>query len=117
MDIDCALSGYAEHTRRFTNIDKRTRAWRRRAELIALFSKQLGAEMTEPQRLDIERLSDLVLIAETKRAAMLKGEPVNIAELTKLENSISRLKWSLGLGRRKRQDLGPGLAQALEAAK
>lgn len=106
MDMSCTTSGYAEPIRRFTGIDRRSRAWRRRCELIALFSKQLPG-ISDAQYLDVERLADLVVMAEITRAAMLAGEPVDMFGLARIENTISRLKWNLGLGRRRRQDLGP----------
>jgi hypothetical protein len=34
-----------------------------------------------------------------------------------MEGRLDMKLWAIGLTRRKRQDLGPGLAEALEAAK
>jgi hypothetical protein len=90
------LCSYADPIQRFTGVDKRTRAWRRHCELIELFTKQLPG-FTEAQLLDIERLADLVVLTEIKRAAMLAGEKVGIDEITKLEETVSRLKWNVGL--------------------
>ena len=105
MDTSCALSGHTQAIRRFTGIDKRTRAWRRRAELIALFIEQLGGQgqIRPDKQLEIERCADLVTLAETKRAEMLAGGKVDIAGLTRLENSINRAKWFAGLAPRRRQ--------------
>jgi hypothetical protein len=110
MDADCTLTGYAEPIRRFTSIDRRTRTWRRRCELIALFAKQLP-KLSAAQYLDVERLADLIVLAEVKRSAMLAGAQVDVGEMAKLENTISRLKWTLGLGKRKRGHLTPGTAE------
>jgi hypothetical protein len=110
MDL---IYGHSAAVRPFPHVDRRTRAWRRRGELIKLFTKQLH-DVSDAQFLDIERLADLIVLAESKRAAMLAGKPVKVAELTKLENSISRLKWSLGLTRRRRQELGPDLKAYLK---
>jgi hypothetical protein len=38
---------------------------------------------------------------------MLAGEPVDVFGLARLENTINRLSWMLGLGRRKRTTLTP----------
>jgi hypothetical protein len=74
--------------------------------LIRLFAKQLPA-ITETQRLDVERLADLTVLAENKRAAMLAGEPIEVFDIARLENTINRVSWMLGLGKRRRQDLEP----------
>ena len=101
MDAICAPSGYSTPVRRFTRIDKRSRAWRRRCELITLFSAQLPG-ITETTLLEVERLADLTVAAETKRAAMLAGDPVDLFGLARIENTVSRMLWQLGLGKRRR---------------
>jgi hypothetical protein len=99
------LCSYADPIHRFEGVDKRTRAWRRRCELIELFTKQLPY-LTESQLLDVERLSDLVVMAETMRAAMLAGKPVAVDEMAKIEELVSRLKWNIGITK-PRTKVGP----------
>jgi hypothetical protein len=117
MDASCTLSAYATSGWRFAKIDKRTRQWRRRSELISLYREQLDGQLSGTNALDVERLADSVVLAETTRAKMLAGEPVDVFGLARLENTVSRMLWALGLGRRRRQDLGPTLAEVVGAGK
>jgi hypothetical protein len=114
MDTICGPSAYSTPVRRFTKIDRRRRSWRRRSELICLYTEQL-VEVTGTKALEVERLADLTVLAETQRAAMLAGEPVDVFGLARLENTVSRLASALGLTRRRRMTLTPN--DPLEYAK
>jgi hypothetical protein len=106
MDATCAQSGYATPVRRYTSIDRRTRAWRRRCELIQLYTEQLGHE-AQAKLSEIERVAELAVVAEGWRTKALAGESVDVIDLARIENTVARALWALGIGRRKRQDLGP----------
>jgi hypothetical protein len=79
--------GHSDRIRRFKTIDRRSTAWRRRVELIKEFAAQLP-NLTETQWQDVERLCDLIVLAEGKRIAMLAGEQIDLFGLARLENTI-----------------------------
>jgi hypothetical protein len=90
MQAACTLSAYSNTVRRFTKVDRRSRVWRRRCELIKLYSKQLGV-VTGTKLLDVERLAELTVHAEMQRTKMLEGEEIDTLALARIENTINRL--------------------------
>ena len=126
--MDATYSGHTAPVNRFAGIDRRTREWRRRAELITLLAAQVGPDLTEAQHLEVERLADLMLIAERQRVAMLAGEQIDVPTLVKVENLARRAARALDIQpddpreihapkKPKKRRQRRSLARLLEAAK
>lgn len=69
-----------------------TRAARQRQQMITDFVTALGgSERVTPLLMrDISRVADLMALCEQERAKALRGEPVSIANLSRLEGSCDR---------------------------
>jgi hypothetical protein len=83
-------------------LDGRTRRARRRRELIAAYSNALGgdAALTDGQRVDIRKASELVALAEDARATALRegpGTPGMLSAMVRLQSASSRAVAALGL--------------------
>jgi hypothetical protein len=76
-----------------------TRAGRQRQEMVAGYIAALGgADRISPiQMADIERAADLVMLAQTVRAALAAGVKVTINDLVKLEGAADRAVRRLNL--------------------
>ncbi len=70
---------------------------RRRRDLIGMFVAAIGGPVADSRMISIIRAADLVAAAETQRAISLRGQPVDVASLVKLENLASRAVKLLGL--------------------
>jgi hypothetical protein len=107
---------------RLTNVDGRSATARRFKDVVRQTIEALGVPTSELSPVTAEQVRAVGLLTirlEALQARALAGEESNELELTivRLMNSLARARWALGLAPRRRQDLGPGLAQALEAAK
>jgi len=70
----------------------------RRPQLIDEYVQELGSDrVTALVRLEIERVVDMTLLAEGMRARALRGEAIDIGDLTRLEGAVSRMIRSLNL--------------------
>jgi hypothetical protein len=81
-------------------IDGRTKTARRIAELLADYASRLHLPSTKVKptiHATALRLAELETLAETQRAAALRGEAVDLDGLVRLENAARRLKVDLGL--------------------
>jgi hypothetical protein len=76
----------------------------------------LGGEavVSAATMLDVRRAADAVSLAEEYRARALRGEPVVLDDLVRLENAASRAVKALGIKRTAR-DPTPNLADYLAA--
>ncbi|CAN7396739.1 hypothetical protein LJR235_002374 [Pararhizobium sp. LjRoot235] len=83
-------------------IDRRTRAWKRRCELVDTFTAALGGAGALDAVLSsrIEDAAEMRTIAELSRARFLAGENVPLEEITRLENSARRAEHLLSLPKR-----------------
>ncbi|WP_319798235.1 hypothetical protein [Nitrobacter sp.] len=70
--------------------DGRSRRARRRRDLIVGLVAELGGTVSDGAMVGVIRAVDLLVICETKRAAAIRGEPVDLGALAKLENSADR---------------------------
>jgi hypothetical protein len=97
MDVMRPQSGYLEPVRRHTGVDKRRRGWRRRCELVVLYSRQLGHDFTSTHLPQIEHVAELCVAVEAQHLRLFRDEHVDVASLTKLENLLRRAQRELGL--------------------
>jgi hypothetical protein len=67
-----------------------TKAARRRRALIDGLTKDLGHEPNTSERALIEQVAGLVLMREAMEQAVLRGELVNAAEITKISGAVTR---------------------------
>jgi hypothetical protein len=76
-----------------------TRAARRQRELVASYVHALGGcgRVSAMQMLEIERVAGLGLLASEMRAKALRGEAVEITDLTRLEGTLDRAVRKLNL--------------------
>jgi hypothetical protein len=88
-------------------LDGRRRAARRLRAIAADMEAQLPKPLTDAQLALVKRASELALAAELARGQLVRGEPVAIAEVVKLENLAARAWRDLGLDRR-REHVGLG---------
>lgn len=65
---------------------------RRRKDLVASFVQALGgpARVTPLQLVEIERAASLTLLAQEMRSRALRGEAIEITDLTRLEGTADR---------------------------
>jgi hypothetical protein len=97
-------------------LDGRSAEARRYRDLVMSYSDDLGGadSITEAQRTLIGQAATLQIQSERVQAAVLKGEQVNVEQLTRLANSSTRILTRLGL-KRERRDATPDLADYLAA--
>jgi hypothetical protein len=96
-------------------LDGRRRAAKRLRSIAAEMEAQFAAPLTDAQRAAIKRASELVLAAELARGSLVRGEPVAIAEVVKLENLAARALRALGIGQRVRPAAPVPLRERLAA--
>jgi hypothetical protein len=84
---------------RLAGIDGRSSHGRRRRDLILTYADALGGadKVSAAAMNDIVRAVDLVVIAERARAAALRGEIVDLGDLTRLEGAADRAVRRLGI--------------------
>jgi hypothetical protein len=71
----------------------------RRRELVDGYVAALGGieRVNALVRVEIERVTDMTILAEGMRAKALRGETIDIGDLVRLEGTVSRLIRSLNL--------------------
>ncbi|WP_037468320.1 hypothetical protein [Sinorhizobium fredii] len=96
-------------------IDRRTRAWKRRCELVETFTAALGASGSIDAVLAsrIEDAAEMRTIAELSRARFLAGESVPLEEITRLENAARRAEQMLSLPKRNKEQKPDALLAAV----
>jgi hypothetical protein len=70
---------------------------RRRRELVNSYVQALGGRVSPVQMVEIERAASLTLLAQNMRAAALRGEAIEISDLTRLEGTLDRAIRRLGI--------------------
>ena len=78
---------------------RRRQETQRRKDLTDGYVQALGGpdRINALQRVEIERAVDMSLLAEGMRARALRGEAIDIGDLTRLEGAVSRVVRSLNL--------------------
>jgi hypothetical protein len=97
-------------------LDGRSAEARRYRDLVIGYADDLGGadRITEAQRALIGQVATLQIQSERVQAAVLRGEQVNLEQLTRLANASTRILSRLGL-KRERSDATPDLAAYLAA--
>jgi hypothetical protein len=99
-------------------VDNRTGFARRFRDLAVRLVRDLGLDdldaVGDSIKLQIRSAALLAVQVEQLQAQTARGDDVDLSLLVKMQNSLARSLWALGLGKRKRQDLTP--ADALQAA-
>jgi hypothetical protein len=75
----------------------RSQSARRYRDLIASFTNALGSHLSDAQRVAVQRAAGLTVAAEEARAKAMRGEPIPIADLVKLENLADRAVRALNI--------------------
>lgn len=84
---------------KLAGVDNRSSFGRRRRDLIRGYIAALGGpdKVSSAVMLDITRAVDLVVLAEQCRSAALRGEPIDMSDLIRLEGAADRAVRRLGI--------------------
>jgi hypothetical protein len=98
------------------NVDGRTADARRYRDLAVSLADDLGgaASLTEAQRALVRQGAAMIVQSEKLQGAVLRGELVNVEQLTRLANAATRILVRLGI-KRERRDPTPSLDEYLAA--
>jgi hypothetical protein len=96
---------------RLTNVDGRSAVARRFKDVVRQTIEALGVPAAELSPVTTEQVRAVGLLTirlEALQERALTGEVSNEIELAivRVTNSLARTRWQLGLGKRRRQDLG-----------
>lgn len=84
--------------RTLTTVDRRTRVWKRIAELTALFTAALGgAEATPIRRMKIEQAAQLAALAEIARGRFMRNGDGTVDDIVRLERKADGAVRALGI--------------------
>jgi hypothetical protein len=105
--------GLPGQTGAVAGLDGRRRAAKRLRVIAANMEAQLPSPLSDPMRALVKRASELALAAEMARGQLVRGEPVAIAEVVKLENLSARALRDLHNRAGRAKDVTPSLAEYL----
>lgn len=95
-------------------LDRRSRAWRRRCEIVEMFRAAVGVDPDPVLAAKIDVAAELAVAAEIARARFLAGDgSVTADDLVRITNQAFRAETALNLSARQkpsRPDLGAYLA-------
>lgn len=96
-------------------VDGRSAAGRRMRDLMAIYAESLGGaeQLSDHQVTAVRRAAELVVIAETARAAVLEGKSTDLDGLVRAENMAGRAVRQLGIRPVAAKPKGPTLAEHL----
>ena len=97
-------------------LDGRRRAAKRLRAIVAEMEAQLGRPLSDATRMLVKRAAELALAAELLRGALVRGEPVDIGALVRLENLAARALRDLRARTKRGPASGPTLEEHLLAA-
>lgn len=102
-------------TRLVDGVDGRSSSSRRFRDLCRALADDLGGEagLTEAERLTVRNAAAVTVASEAMQGRILRGEPVDPDELTRLANASARLLGALRTKRTVRKPSGPTLQQYL----
>lgn len=102
-------------TRLVDGVDGRSSSSRRFRDLCRALADDLGGEagLTEAERLTVRNAAAVTVASEAMQGRILRGEPVDPDELTRLANASARLLGALRTKRTARKPAGPSLAEYL----
>lgn len=109
-----ARAAVSNGTRILNGVDGRSAIARRYRDLVAALADELGGEagLNEPQRIMVRQAAGLAVQAETLQATIVNGEGVDLEELVRVGNVLTRALKMLGIRSRAR-DSEPDLAAYL----
>jgi hypothetical protein len=93
-------------------IDQRLPAARRYRDLIATLGNDLGGDLGAAEVQQIRTAAAAILLVESLTAAVIRGEAVDVEQVTRAQNSAARLLAALK-NKRKVKPTGPSLAEYL----
>jgi hypothetical protein len=98
------------------NVDGRTADARRYRDLCMSLADDLGGAsgLTEAQRALVRQAAAMIVQSERLQSAVLRGELVDVEQLTRLANAATRILSRLGIKRTAR-DMTPSLHEYLAA--
>jgi hypothetical protein len=101
------------------NIDGRTADARRYRDLAASLADDLGgvAGLTEAQRALVRQAAAMIVQSEKLQGAVLRGELVDVEQLTRLANAATRILSRLGIRREQRRSVSPLAAHFAQPAR
>jgi len=94
-------------------VDGRTLAARRYRRLVAAYSRELGLELTEPDKALVGQIASLQLRIEQLQSAIVAGHDVSTDELIRLSSEHRRLLTGLRGRAEKNMPAAPSLAEFL----
>jgi hypothetical protein len=97
-----ARSRVSNGNKLLAGIDQRSATARRFRDLIAGLTAELGDNLGEADQLRVRSAAALTIHAERLAADMLNGKPIDSEELTRVNNSASRILGELRGERRRR---------------
>jgi hypothetical protein len=98
------------------DLDKRSRAGRRAAQLMRQFEAALGGNLTEGQKLACSRAAVMTAIAEDARVRRLNGDTtILLDDLVRLDHTAERAVKALGIKSEPAKPNEPSLEQYLAA--
>jgi trimethylamine:corrinoid methyltransferase-like protein len=94
------------------NVDGRTADARRYRDLAASLADDLGgaSSLTEAQRALVRQAAAMLVQSERLQSAVVRGELVDVEQLTRLANAATRILTRLGV-KRERPDTTPTIAE------
>jgi hypothetical protein len=111
-----ARSSVSNGKRSLPGTDARGTWARRRRDLIASFTAELGRPLRERDKALIANAASIVVRCEQLHVKIVNGAEVDDDQLIRLSNVATRLLTALGLDRVKPQPSGPSLADLLREA-
>jgi hypothetical protein len=91
-------------------VDKRSSYHRRFVDVALGLVRDLGladSDLTNSLKLKIRSAALTVCNIEVLQAKLARGEQADLLALTRMQNSLDRKLWGLGIGQRRRQSLTP----------
>jgi hypothetical protein len=101
-------------------VDKRSSYHRRFVDVALGLVRDLAladADLTAALKLKIRSAALTVCNIELLQAKLARNEQIDLLALTRMQNTLDRKLWGVGIGPRRRQDLGPEDALAQHLAK
>jgi hypothetical protein len=90
----------APQSRHRYQFDRRTKGAKRVAEITATLIAELGGSPSPAQRLLVDHAATMLLEVERLRAAVVRGEPADLAGMVRLTETAADVMSQLGLGGR-----------------
>jgi hypothetical protein len=77
-------------------LDRRTRYARRHRELVAAFAHDLGGNLSAADKSFIDNAATIAVACEQIKDKQLAAEPIDLDELVRLTNALTRVRKELG---------------------